>query len=557
MKNHSHSSVIFRVSALVLLLAFLNLTVGCRNYFRVNKIKDLNAELTKENIYAQQKLEKYIMVHNEGKAYHLYNLRINQDNMTMEGMYSDASPVHELYIPNIKSSKRYETKAGQSVVLNEVHIVTSSITLNPQGNIFTIPLSAVSRIDIIEHDSGKTTASYVFGTVGIIFLIGIIIIIVILATKSSCPFVYISDGQSYIFKGEIYGGAIFKPLERDDYIPLTTINKRDSVFNIKITNELKERQFTNLANIIAAEHNAGERILIDSKGTLHSVSFLQPPAEAKLNLQTDYAKELSTVDSTYCFFNAEGGSHHVNELIMKFHKPPSAINAKLVLNAKNSLWLDFAFGELTKLFGIYYNKWIEKQRTEDAEKLNQWSEKQNLPLTVYIKEENNWKLVEHIPTIGPLATRDLCIPINLSNVHSDIVEIKLTCGFMFWELDYAAIDFTPDKSITSYILKPFEAIDETGKNVTVSLSETDSQYLVQPYPGCETTITYRLPELSPQKQYDVFLHARGYYEHVRDYSGLPDKKLLESFKQEGAFIDFSKQLYDELSGNLGFTVNKD
>ena len=543
-----------KITAWILLPALLNLFLSC-HYYRVNKIKDLNAELAKENVYAQQKKMKYIIIYSAGQKYHLYNLQVNQDDMTLRGNFGPVSDGHGLYTPGINSTKRYFPKAGQSVILSDVHILSDSVSLNTTDQTFLIPLSSITRIDIIERDNGKTTASYVFGGLGITAGAIVIIIIAILALKSSCPFVYVHDGQSYVFKGEIFGGAIFKPLTRDDFMPVATIPGTDSLFKIKISNELLERQYTDFAGIIAAEHIEGEKIYIDGRGMLHSVESLNPPYEAKLAGIKDYSKELSNVDSSYCLFNAAGNQHHVNDLVMKFHRPSSAASAKLILNAKNSLWLDFAFGEFTKLFGVYYDNWIEKQRTADAALLNQWSEKQNLPLSVYIKAGGEWKLAERIPTIGPLASRDLCIPLHLDGIQSDTIEIKLTCGFMFWEVDYAGIDFSADKEIKSYAAKPFSAIDETGKDATGSLCEADGKYLEQPVPGCETNITYRLPGLKQQKQYDIFFHSRGYYEHVRNYTGLPDKKLLESFKAEGAFVDFSKQLYDELSGNFGFAFN--
>jgi len=77
-------------------------------------------------------------------------------------------------------------------------------------------------------------------------------------------------------------------------------------------------------------------------------------------------------------------------------------------------------------------KWIEQKRNDNPAMLNQWASEQSLPLSVYIKEAGQWKLAEKIPTVGPLAARDLCIPINLSKDADEITEIKLSCGFMFW-----------------------------------------------------------------------------------------------------------------------------
>jgi len=119
-------------------------------------------------------------------------------------------------------------------------------------------------------------------------------------------------------------------------------------------------------------------------------------------------------------------------------------------------------------------------------------------------------------------------------------------------VDYAALDFSADKPVTACFLKPGSATDEKGKDVRTLICNTDNKYLYQPVPGCQVSISYHLPQMTTGKQYDLFLHSRGYYEHVRSYTGLPDKKLLLTFKKEGAFTEFSKNLYDKINVNMGF-----
>lgn len=87
--------------------------------------------------------------------------------------------------------------------------------------------------------------------------------IIFLLTKSSCPFVYTLDGADYNFRGEIYGGAIAPNLERDDYMPLPGFAAVDSVFKLKITNELKERQYTDVAELLMVEHSENITVLMD------------------------------------------------------------------------------------------------------------------------------------------------------------------------------------------------------------------------------------------------------------------------------------------------------
>ena len=542
--------LLLRITSYLLLFAFINLEISC-NYYRVRSLDRLSEEVTKTKLLDYQSKYKYIILNSKGNRYHLSSIEINKDQMTLTAEMSLLDNNHSLYYPNSRGNARYRNSRGQGQVINEVHLLAENFTKLADNKV-SIDLKDIKRLDIIERDTGRTIASYVFSIICISTAISILLFIIILLTKSSCPFIYVKDGQSFVFKGELFGGAIFKPLERDDFISLKSQSENDSVLQIKISNELQERQFTNLAEVVLAEHDKGIQTLIDSKGNIHTILEPVMAQKALLNNSIDETVNVSKTDSVNCLFDSRSNPLLNNELTLTFNKPLSAKNGKLILHAKNSLWLDFAFGEFTKLFGAYYNSWIIKQRNANSDSLQAWVTKQNLPLSVYLKANNNWELVEQIPTIGPLASRDLCIPINFDASSNSTIEVKLKCGFMFWEVDYAAMDFSKDMPLLKVTLAPSSAIDESGNKCLSELLYTDKDYLYQPGPGYEATINYTIPVCKAGKQYDAYLHTRGYYEHKRDYNGIPDRKLLESFKQEGAFVEFSGKLFNQIEQNAGF-----
>ncbi len=157
-------------------------------------------------------------------------------------------------------------------------------------------------------------------------------------------------------------------------------------------------------------------------------------------------------------------------------------------------------------------------------------------------------MVHYITTIGPVANRDVVIPIDLSSVKNSNVEIKLSSGYLFWELDYAAIDFSSDKKMDTEILKPYIAIDESGKNVLNVVSKEDNQFLEQPLPGTVATLEDKWqPANNNDEAYTFILHTKGYYEHVRNFKGSPDKKFLQEFKKPGAFAQFSLQRFKQFN----------
>ena len=110
-----------------------------------------------------------------------------------------------------------------------------------------------------------------------------------------------------------------------------------------------------------------------------------------------------------------------------------------------------------------------------------------MPLEVSVKTTKGWQKITDITTIGPVATRKVVVPIDLTDTNV-LYEIRLSSGFMFWEIDYAAIDFSEDKNFPIETVSPFIATDETGKNVLSSLNtETEitlnSRYRVMQLPA--------------------------------------------------------------------------
>jgi len=537
--------------AISLIIATLNLLVGC-NYYKVRTMSDIQRDLNEENINIYQNKNRYFIIHHQGNSWHATNIMVDSTSQIITCILSPVARNHTLHSEN-PDGFRYKSRKGESVVANEVHIYTKEISTH--DSLATISVNDVFKVEVLDKDTGKTIASHVAYTLGILLGTTVLLVALIAALKSSCPFVYTYNGQEYVFTGEIYGGAIFKPLERDDYMPLGTIENSDN-FRLRLSNELMERQYTDVANLIVQETNENETPYIDSKGEIHIVKNHQSPLTCKLNSNYDHINSILKKDMVQCSFDATGGSDNFNEMVLEFEKPEAAENAVLILNAKNSYFLDYTFGEFTKLFGDRYNDFVEDQRTRDKDSLINWGINQGLPLEVSVFENGKWTTLEYIPTVGPLAGRDLCIPINLENIPEQIIKVRLKCGFHFWELDYAAMDFNTTTATRTHYLKPESAIDETGADRSLNLSASDKFYLSQPHSGMECEISYKLPSKKENKKYTAFLHTRGYYEHVREYEGIPNLVLLNEFKQPGRFTSFSKSLYDIITNNTRLAVTK-
>lgn len=526
--------------SLIVMAAFLNMLTAC-NYYMVNTVKPIPPNSpTVKNVLA---MKKFFILHQGDMAWHITNMAVNEDTQELT---CSAAPLPEGHLSYLKTKttgvNRYKKSAGNPPTY-EVHIYISEHA-ELESSQFMIPVSAIQKIDIYDQAVGATVASYVFTTLGIIAGALVVISVIILLTKSSCPFVYTSNGTAFHFAGEMYGGAIYSPLERDDYMPLPGFKPEDNQYQLKISNELLENQYTDLAELMVVQHPLHSKVLIDKNGKIQTI--LSPSASVKAISENhvDYTNPLSYNDGSSFLFNDDGpGEDAMSSVTMTFKKPADAKSAKLVINAKNSYWLDYMYGRFNELFGTSFNKFSEKQKKAPAEQMINWQLSQGIPLKVYVETEAGWKFADYFYSVGPLASRDMVMQIDVSEVKGENVNIRLECGFMFWEIDYAAMDFSQNVPVEITRLVPASAIDEKGNNVSAELKATDKKYLVQPEVGNEVILTY--PGLKSDADFEqtAFLHSRGYYEYIREYKTKPDVAYLKSFRQEGTFTRFSKDNY--------------
>ncbi|SFQ50889.1 hypothetical protein [Hymenobacter arizonensis] len=528
-----------RVVAWALLLAVGPLLTGCQRFYRAEE-KAVSRDTV--SLLAESKT---FVVHQGASVWELRSPRLNGEVLegTKAPLSAAVSPFQQ--VPAKGKSPRYN-KPDAPVVLNIVHVYIADAQSGAEDQV-SIPFADIRQIDLIEKDSDKTTASYLLGGLGITVGAMAILLVIVALTKSSCPFVYAYDGKEYRFVGEAYGGAIFAPAERNDYLPLPALQPENNQYRLKISNELKERQYTNLAELWVVQHPATTQVLLDQRGRVQTLASLQPPTEVRSLAGHDYTAQLQATDHSAVLFNEDSPGSAPNEVVMTFAKPAGARQGKLVLHAQNSLWLDYLYGAFIEKFGAYYNTWAGQQRTQPAAINQQWSLDQGIPLKVYVETAQGWQLAETIPTIGPLASRDLVVPLAFAANDTHHLRVKLECGFMFWEVDYAALDCSPNAPVQLDNCRLISATTERGADAKAALAADDANYLQQFRPGTAVSLAYetKLPAPDAQTRRTTFLRTKGYYEHIRDFKGLPNLPELYAFKKPGRFIEFSKERYQE------------
>lgn len=540
---------------------FAILFVACHNYYMATPAPSKTAKLAYASTDSLYKLNRYLILRAGGNAYYISSIKLSEDQKTAACILDTLAPEHKLHLVNGRKGKmQYNKKdANDLLILSEVHIHIPQDNIVSPGS-YTLQLDKVNKIEVIEKDKKRTTNSYVVGAVGYTLGAMAVAAVIIAATKSSCPFVSAYNQKDFSLQGEIYGGAIYPQLARHDFMPLKMSSLADGSFQVKISNELKERQYTDMADLWVITHEANTKVLADDAGNLYSISHPQSPVTAIFENKKDVTAALSKADdNSLLYFDDTTSASATNEVVIRFNKKAVDQKGKLILSLKNSYWLDYLYGKLVERLGTYYTTYMAQQKKKTATELLKWVNEQHIPLTVFVKTNKGWQKIKDLTTIGPLATREIVVPVDCAAITGNEVEIKLSSGFMFWEIDYAAMDFSADDNFTTQKLSPIKATDEQGRDVKSLLEAEDGQDLEQPQIGNVATLIYqaRPPASTSQTQSFIF-HSKGYYEHIREFSGKPDFAFLEKFTQPGVFAAYGKEMYKKVrtSGLQMLAANK-
>ncbi len=529
-----------RVISVVLSLLLVNFLTGC-SYFNVKGVgqDDQKSQLTWLQEFNQA--EKYIVLHQSGASLHLQNAEIDEANYELKGI-PVALPAEHTYKRPVEVGKGYRYKKQRQSPLNEVHLyLDNQITLTA-GTPVSIPIASVEKMGYSEKDVVRGVFSGLGIVVGTLALISIIVAL----TKSSCPFIYADDGEGWAFQGEIYPGNTIENAQVPNYLKLPAIVEKDGFYAIQITNELLEVQHTDEAVLEVVDHPNSVTVAMDPKGTLHTIRDPRAPFRALADGRHDMTREVQAADEFLVAFNTPlQQSNNTRKVDLWFEHNAQQTSGKLVLSLKNSLWLDYVMGKFYEQFGDFFPQFQENQQNNPPEKSYKWRQDQSLPLSVYVDTGSGWELQHKVYAVGPLKFQEIALPVDLEGVGDAPLKVRLETGFMFWELDQVAIDYSEDVPLQKTRVLPYSATDNYQRDVGALLEKPDQKYLTQSEVGDWVEIRYQSPPRQAEAR-TVFLRNKGFYTYKRDFEGSPDFAELKKFRNPGHFTSFSEAQFNAL-----------
>ena len=364
---------------------------------------------------------------------------------------------------------------------------------------------------------------------------------------STHPSVYVFNGEKYVIQGELFSGMIGENLANYEHFPLPALQAQEGNFRVRISNESNGQQYTDMAQLLVVQHPQNKEVIVDQRGKAHLIGKAQKPNTVTSSNGSDLSLTTGTKDDQVFAFDNEDFSR--NAVILKFKKPERTERGKLILRAQSSEWMAQVVDSYYRKFGKDFPNWLKEQNALSSPERLQGMRDNDLPLSVYHKRDGEWELLEYFVATTPLQARDLVVPLNLMSIKDPELELKLETGFKFWELDYAAMDFTPNGQVTTTFVQPTSALDQDKNNALALLADADLKYVVLKKTGDYIELLY--PESAVTNAGGAnafFLYTKGYSEMNVRFEGAPEANELLKLKEPGALADYSKAEYLKRKG---------
>lgn len=400
------------------------------------------------------------------------------------------------------------------------------------GSELELRFTDIQKIEIIEANIGMSVLT---STVVVVtsYMATMIIAILIMC---NCPHAYTFDGQDWVYTNSLYTGAVHQALERYDFKTLRDYNQTQTSYVIQLRNEQDEIQYTNELKLLAAYHPVGTTVVLDQQGQVYCFSQKIKPIWTQDDNQRDRTDEIKTADQLAFSFDASDQSKFAH-LYASFETSQINSSAVMVIRAKNSNWGGFVYKQFTELFGDKYANWVQHNADKTNAELARNIDKTGILLDVEIKNGKHWERIDQIQLVGDLAYNNVAVKIPSKYLNKNLLEVRLKCGFRFWEIDELYLAQSNEKDI-----EVIEYPASGSTDVYNKLASNDDQYFE--HRQGEPTLQLYFEGLKNQNR-SLFIKSKGYYRSFKNYEGRPDYKTLLSIRKDGGLSAFSMAQFEE------------
>lgn len=470
-----------------------------------------------------------IFVHIGNAYFELRNWKKVDDKIT--GIISSVPPEIDLYYQSALAKKNFRISKGDRFKLLQLHLFLPELAIS--GTEITFDVNQIQKAQIIEYNVGLTIFSWIVSSAAITMAtIGIFV-----AVACSCPHIYVNDGQQWYFSNSMFTGAMNPTLERFDYKKINDVNPLSSELNLEIRNEEKEIQYTNLLKLVAVYHEKGEEIITTSTGDFIKIVNSRQPKSLS-NDDGIMTNDFLIDDSNSYLFNSTDVSGFSN--LKASFESNNLKNPHLVLGLKNPKWGGFVYHEFTKLFGDYFQTWVQSNSKKTKSQLEKNMEKAGITLKVEVLDNGKWKTIDQIKLVGEAKFEKIAIKIPENYLKNKELTVRLKSGFQFWEVNYLALAEKDSKKIE---VEEYDVQIVSDATKSKALAIDDNNYLI--HKEGEAPIKVNFSGLKTNSERTLYLKSKGYYKTVQNFEGKPQWNQLLSINKQGGLSHFSKAKFEE------------
>ncbi|HYI12199.1 MAG TPA: hypothetical protein VEK57_24305 [Thermoanaerobaculia bacterium] len=356
------------------------------------------------------------------------------------------------------------------------------------------------KVEIMRLNLGRTTAMASGITIG-----GLALLVGLVFLAYSCPHVYVTSAYGTSASatqliGEAYPGAMFKGMQRTDYLLLPP-SMPGSPTLISIRNDHRERQWVDYARVGIVRHGADERAVASVDGVV-LVSQTVPPAVVTANGH-DVLTALGRTDGNAWQSvpgNASAAERSAtsndDRLNVSFNVTDPG-DYVFIVTAENTHWYEAALGQAIGEGGSHYAALVSSRTTASQTVLQQWRDAAGIDLQV---ESNG-----NIDAVTPFGTAGF----RTSAVADVIVETAGTVTFRmrsaahYWRFDSVRLMRVVDRTPAMTFIEP--ACLSCGDRAA-ALRHVDGHYYELRKVGERLDLEATLPNNGT-----AFLVTSGYY----------------------------------------------
>lgn len=480
-----------RSNRFLLLMVALVLAAGCTNYRKHIPPQELNTGV----------MENFDVLTRDGTIYHFIDAHVTSREIGGRGQVF-APPAERSTLAGSlvdDPDDRGEPFVG-AVPMAEV-VLAQTHHRNGLQMLLTMAASAV-LVSAATADDGEAEGGASIGIPG--------------SGGGSCPYVYAFDGASYHLDAEPFVGSIARELEQTSWNVLPHLMMIDGRATVALCNQAPESQYLNSARLLAVDHPAGSRLVLDIDGNALAVGRERPPSEARDLAGADVLPLVAENDGR-CWrtdpaqIDPDRPATLQDGIVCRFPIPEAAATATIVLDVGNSNLGEFVTHKLLGEGGSTRLAWYRDLAADPRRPAMVAAVLLRLGgLTVEAWDGARWRGLEIIPVVGGVVRVERAVAAELAGGMEDELLIRLRGAAGLWSLDAVKVDFAATAPPPPVPLDVASFQSTRPEATSDLLDDSDRDYLSL-FPGDWAVLQYAAPASPPTGARTFVFETRGHY----------------------------------------------